>query len=136
MFKPGCDKKIKLCVIYNIRLIKAGFRNIYLCEYARYIDKKNINSIKFIQVSAGLIIFYRDSILISDDKDLGKQLGYIYPSNDYENLPALIGYIVNGVILYCQKIPYPTIDILNKIYEDCEKISLILNQPVSLHLVI
>ena len=136
MFKPNCDIKIKKCVIYNIKLVNAGFRNLYLCEYAQYINKKNITSIKFIQVSMGLIIFYRDSISIIDDIDLGKQLGYIYPSNDYENLPALIGYIVNGVILYCQKIPYPTIDILNKIYRDCEKINNILGYEVGLHLII
>jgi hypothetical protein len=123
-------------VYLNIELVKKGFRLLYICEYAyilKNMRKFQSSKIKHIRISKGIIIFYTEQTKLIDDAHIGRLLGYICPSNNYEELPITLYYITKyknePVYLYCQKIPYPNEAIIARINDDTDRIQKILGYP-------
>ena len=97
----------------NIFLIENGFRKLYQMD-----DET----------------FYPRKYIFNDALDMGKMLGYIYPSNHYASFRYGIIYELNSVYIYGQKLPCFNHQIIKKIIKDIKKMSIILGKQVNLRI--
>lgn len=97
----------------NIFLVQNGFRKLYQMD-----DET----------------FYPYKYVFDNALDMGKMLGYIYPSNYYATFRYGIIYELNSVYIYGQKLPYFNYRIMKKIIKDIKNMSIILGKQVNLRI--